>query len=304
MYTRGFIVTEWKSTTQEPLQEASPQRVTAEDDGDHCSSYATGESEEEGDLEIQTMHAPNNVVERLDGIRTSMAAVDITHNAIMNKLTLVEKVVMPLQEDMTWVREDLGVVHEIVEKFAEHVSMRRKTTTEVEGVREDRSPNPCAWGTWKDEAHAKDHDRARTTSITEDERILLCDDEPRHMHGAHEAASSIRETQFFNSSKGIYNSVTSLAEENGMGEMHSYWETGKKTRQRDVEDVLEDGTQQMELSCDGTQVRTHAPSRSMWVDFAFAIRDLPSLVADGGNDDEGWVRAKRAHGNCIEYAAN
>ena len=42
-----------------------------------------------------------------------------------------------MQGDMTWVQEDMGVVHEVMEKIAEHVSGFKKIANEEDGPRED-----------------------------------------------------------------------------------------------------------------------------------------------------------------------
>jgi hypothetical protein len=48
---------------------------------------------------------------------------------------------------MTWVRGDVSVVHEVVEKLSDYVSMLNNTVAIVEEVPEQRSPEVSAWGT-------------------------------------------------------------------------------------------------------------------------------------------------------------
>lgn len=113
---------------------------------DECSSYGTGESEREETLDIWANIASNALIEKFEDIKCCISMLDATQNVIVKKLESMEKVVTLVQEDVTWVRGDVGVVHEILEIIAEHVSMLNPTVAEVEGVPEHRSIQVSAWG--------------------------------------------------------------------------------------------------------------------------------------------------------------
>ena len=96
--------------------------------GDRCSSYCTGESEEEEPLEIHTNSAGDAWMERLEEIKNCIAMLNATHNTIVSKPASLEKVVIDVQEDVTWMRGDVRVVHEVVEKISrgcKHVTQHR-----------------------------------------------------------------------------------------------------------------------------------------------------------------------------------
>ena len=80
-----------------------------------------------------------------------------------------------MQGDMTWVREDLGVVHEVMEKIAEHVSGFEKNTNEEDGPREDVDLGGSPWGSWRDAIKEPEHAKARATGMDKVKRASLCD---------------------------------------------------------------------------------------------------------------------------------
>lgn len=79
----------------------------------------------------------------LDKISCSIAVIVATHNAFVKKLEIVEKAIRTMQKDLTWVSEDLGVVHEVMENMVEHVSSQVKIMTEVDILGEKRSIEVC-----------------------------------------------------------------------------------------------------------------------------------------------------------------
>lgn len=107
---------------------------TAVGDFDDCSSYGTGDTTGEANVETRFQNAPGGLLDRLDGMRTSMVAVVAGQDAILNRLLGLEKVVAIVGVDMAWVREDVGVVHEVIDKMADHVSFLSKSETEGNDV--------------------------------------------------------------------------------------------------------------------------------------------------------------------------
>lgn len=105
----------------QPTKPPEMQTVTVEIVDDKCSSYNTGESKQEGAMEWQTDNASDGWMERLDDINSYITTLDDTQNAILNKLASLEKLVTCVQEDMTWVRGEVGVMHEVLENVAEYV---------------------------------------------------------------------------------------------------------------------------------------------------------------------------------------
>ena len=251
----------------------------------------------------------NAILQKLEDMKCCISALDATQNAIMKKLESMEKAVTLVEEDVTWVRGDVGVVHEILEKIAEHVSMLKPTVAEVEGEPEQRTIEVSAWGSWKDEAHAEDGVRTNTTLMVEDDGVHLFDEEPSHIHGGDDADNAIQETQMFDTSTGMQTNISSSVDEAGCEWWHGNRERtmdfcsppGKQARRTVVDGELEDGTQQMEMSLELTEDGTQAPGRSVWTAFSSAAREMPAPVFGGGPSDEGWIRSKRGRGTSAEF---
>ena len=85
---------------------------------------------------------------------------------------------MSMQKNMMWVREDLGVVNEVMEKLADHVCTLRKTRSEANKVRDQRSLEVSLWGTWKQDVH---REKVGITNNTVEAPVHLCDKEPNHI---------------------------------------------------------------------------------------------------------------------------
>ena len=75
----------------------------------------------------------------------------------------------------------------------------------------------------------------------------------------------------------------------------------KQKRVHNAEDVVFQESQQLEMTCPGTELRTPASCRSMWSDFTNAVRDWPAPTAEAIARGEGWVSAKRGRGLSPEH---
>lgn len=275
---------------------------------EECSSYGTGESEQEVALEKHVNNDGAAWVDRVEDMQCSIAALDATQNVIVDKLAALEKLVTCVHEDMTWVRGDMLVVHEIVEKLAEYVSTLSNNGTTAEGVPEQRSPSVSPWGTWKDDAHGKAVEGAETTRIAEDEGNHMEDEDHSDMQVGRDADSAIRETQMFDINNSMHGNITSLAEEGDGFERYENRERGRiisprrgqKTRRDEEEDAIDLGSDQMEMTMGGTQSGTEGPGRSIWTEFASTMKDIRGPVVGGGETSEGWVQSKRGRGSTTE----
>ena len=176
--------------------------ATTSEEGDETSSYESEESEEEAPLQIHRDSASDVWMEGLADIKSCMGTLDATQNAIVSQLASLEKVVLSVQEDVTWLRGDVRVLHEVVEKMADYVSMMNNTVAEVDGVHIHRSPEGPPWGKWPDVTHAAEEGLAPIPGIAEDERVDLGDEEPSHIRVPRSADSAIRETQVFDRNTG------------------------------------------------------------------------------------------------------
>jgi hypothetical protein len=139
-----------ETKAQQALQGAYPQRMTSTYEGEECSSYGTADSEEEHVLNAKDNGLTDVVSDTLSNINCAIAAMGDAQHDIMQKLDIIEKGIRNMQGDMTWVREDLGVVHEVMEKIAEHVSGFEKNANEDDGPRDDVDLRGSPWGSWID----------------------------------------------------------------------------------------------------------------------------------------------------------
>lgn len=82
-------------------------------EGEECSSYGTADSEEERVLDAKQIGLADVVSDSLSNLNCAIAAMGDAQHDIMQKLAYIEKEMYNMQGDMTWVREDLCVVHEV-----------------------------------------------------------------------------------------------------------------------------------------------------------------------------------------------
>ena len=245
----------------------------------------------------------------LEDMKTSFAALETGQNVIVQKLAGLEKLLSTVGEDVSWVRGDVGVLHEVVEKLADYVSKFSNTVAVVDGVPEQPSPPMSAWGTWRSEEHAKEGERAGRTTFVE-ERALEVEEERSHTPMYEDADSSILETQMFDVNTDMHTSIISLADEGEHGAWYKDHEgrpavTPPPANQTGVElqdDAVEAGCTQMELTTDGLQTGTQAPGGYIWSLFTSTIRGLPAPVVGEGKTSEGWVQSKRGRASGSEVA--
>lgn len=287
------------------MQVEGGQSPAAENEDDGASSYGTADSEEDGIIPTTTTHDTEKLAERLDDMKASLEAMIGMQNVFAMKIASLEKVVLAMQVDTTWVREDLGIVHEITEKLAEYVADLSKPATAADGERGQRSPSVSPWQPWPYEGGGDDSDRADTTTAIEEDRVHLGEEEPSHIHRVGEAMTAIEETQMLDMNAGMQTNISGVLEEVGGGGWYEkraslqaiISPTGKQARTRDVEDAAEDGLHQTEMTLDGTQARPQTMARSMWEDFRTAVRDVPPGTDVGHERDADWVRSKRGRGS-------
>ena len=110
--------------------------ASASEEGEQCSSYGTGESEPNKALGKEVKNGGDPWTESVEDMRKTIATLNVTRSAIMDKLAALEKLVSFVQEDTTWVRRDVRVVHEIIEKMADYVSRLSDTVAVVDAVSE------------------------------------------------------------------------------------------------------------------------------------------------------------------------
>ena len=162
-------------------------------EGGDCSSYGTGESEEEGEQEFANNLTAASWTEGMEYIKRCMANMDATHTYIVEKLAnmdatntyivekltsleKLEKSVMAVQEDMAWVRGDVPIVHEVVENLVEHVCTQKPTVVEVEVAPKGVHTPVSAWGDSKLKLPAKNGDPPESMGAEDDDHYKVVHD--------------------------------------------------------------------------------------------------------------------------------
>jgi hypothetical protein len=165
--------------------------ATASEEGEQCSSYATGDSEPEEWLDKEAQNSVHPWDKSVEGMKRSLAALDVWQRSVVDKLSALEKVVNAVQEDTSWVRGDVQHVHEAVVKLSDYVSVLSNTVAMVEGVPDEKSPPLSAWGNWKGSALAPKHGNTQPPGIGEDDELHAGDEERSLDHQVHDGDVAI-----------------------------------------------------------------------------------------------------------------
>ena len=158
----------------------------------------------------------------------------------------------------------------------------------------------CAWGSWEDEALAKQRGSTRTTRILGEERVHQGDENHRQMYVGRDGDSAICETQMYDADTCTQRNITRLAEEvEGGGwqqtsnTIHVMSPPMEEQTGGDVEDDALAGGTQMEMTNDGSVSGMQGPGVYMWSTFTSTVRDMAAPELVGGNSSKGWVQSKR-----------
>ena len=299
---------------QPPPEALETPGATAPEEGDQLSSYATGDSDPEEWLDMEVQNSGGLWDKSLEGMKLSLASMDATQRSIVDKLSALEKVVNAVLEDTSWVRGDVRVVHEVVAKLSDHVSVLSNTVATVEGVLEEKSPPASAWGSWKESAPApkpgstQPPSGTQPHSIGEDDEEPAGDEERTLLHTGTDGYTAIQETQMYENNISMQRNTMSPPEETEDGGWDKTLYTGRTlslpTESQpagDDEDwrVLAASTQ-VEMTIDCTQSATQAPGRSIWTNLVTTVRDMAGSLQPGENSSEGWVQSKRGRASIGE----
>ena len=251
------------------------------------------------------------LAEGQEDIKCYIAALDTTQNIMVTKLALLEKVVTSVQDDMTCVKDEVRVVHEVLENLVEYVSSLTRTVAEVEGVPTHRPPDISAWGWGKDEEPHTERGRADTTGLTEETQLPPSEEKRSHVRAGHDADSAIRETQMYENSAGMYTNITSLSEEGGDGRWAED-EEGCPEIQSPPEQQLGGeganagmalGCTQMDMTLEAPQTGILGQGEKLWSQFASYMKSMDAEAARGGGGSDGWVSCKRGRASASETPA-
>ena len=288
-------------------QIAEPDPSMAEAEGDELSSYGTGNSSEE------RMENTREAVAASEGADTGTLFSAIATFArgqaiVIEKLTLLEKVVGHVEFDMTWVRDDMKAVHEVMERIAGNVCDIRDATAEAERPREqvsvDASPPQAVGG----KENVEDFTKAPSASTSHGEQQYGGEGVPNWIAGGNEVGSYIDETQ-----APLNNSCTNIKRLSPPVVGRSDWGYTRvpspaatsppcqQPRLSAERAPMEEESQQIEMSCQSAQLPTPLTGRNMWQDFTAAVRDWPPPAVPAIQREEGWVATKRGRWDLTDY---
>ena len=288
-------------------QVAEPDPSLAADEADDVSSYGTGHSSE-GFMERTRLAVAASEGADIETLFAAIATFSRGQSIVIEKLALLEKVVGTVQFDMTWVRDDMKSVHQVMERIAGHVCNIKETTAEAERLREQVSvdaspPQPC-----RGKASADDFEKAPSASTTRGEQQRGDDELPNWNADGNEVGSYVEEpvALMLNPVTNM-NSVTSPA--GGRGDWGYPRVTSpavtsplcQQPRVGEERDALEAESQQIQMSCHSTQIPTPLTGRTMWQDFTAAVRDWPPPTMPAMGTEEGWVTTKRGRWDTMDY---
>jgi hypothetical protein len=289
-------------------QVAEKEQSYTADDGD---DYYTDGSEHSSEVRMEQTRLA--VAEGGDGDLGALYAAIATFSRgqaiLMEKMSLLERVVGTVQFDMTWVRDDMKAVNQAMEKIAGHVRETGEVEADVQRGREGVSVDVSPLEHWKGKELVADIPKPPSPSTTRGDGPSGGDNAPMLDDGGHNADIYIDGTGV---NLDIVNSRTGWSGVGIVGRRE--WEHARAampamcpTPWTDTtisidKEPLEDESQQAELSCHSTPMPTPAIGRTMWTDFQSAVRDWPPTTAVATEFTEEWVETKKGRWDMTEYA--
>lgn len=295
-----------KYILQQTPQPRQMRLAEATADAQQCSSYGTVDSEDDKVNETLGKEAADSMVDGMKAKSAGIAAIEATQIDILKKLASMGNALATMQVDINWVREDMKVVHEVVDKVAEHVCELTDVTAEVEKLQQQTCVGPSPWGTWGDPKDGEEQQRATVDRPAPDDGDTAIHNATSHIPVAHEDVCSIWESQ------PIYSNVekhahipSSMEEEREAGDWYSDHDGSpgmcspprKQTRTNAVVDSQDEETQEMVMTCNNTETSGTALVRAMWADFSTVVKEMRGTPGAGAQRKEGWVSTKRVRGS-------
>ena len=294
---------------QPPVQVQEVAAATATPEGSENSSYGMGDSAEHLAPENENNNEGSNWNGVVNDIKCAIASVDATQVIIVNKLEVLERAMVSVREDTSWVRGDVEVVHALVENMSEDVCMIGHTLREVRATANGGPEVMSAWGAWKDVAEGVVHERVDRTEIEEEDRVNMRDAERRDIHVHMNTETSIEETQAFDMNTdmtgGLSRSLQGAAGDARQGAsvvvaFKRPTGTMVPTPIYDAQNPADDGCEEIDQTLDITQTGTRHAGRSLWEDFSSTVREIAAPVVGAGTSKEGWIRCVRERGVDVE----
>lgn len=307
-FTMHLSVQVWNEYTWNWLQLEEKEQDIAGDDVDGSSSDGTGYSTE-GELEPSTMVATEGAGDAMAAMNVAIASIAKTQAIMIEKLTLMERAVATVQFDMMWLRDDLKEVHNVMDNIAGHVCDLGDATTEVDALHEQVSVDANMRQAYTEKGNDEDCAKGPSVSTSPGEEVGVQDVDRQCKDARNDTGTFIEETQSF---ENIVNThMTRLSSPDGARERewgstrHAPLALCSPPRQSIRESIeanlFQEESHPIEMSCPSSQLQTPLSGRSMWKDFAAAVRDWPPPPPVQNARAEGWVSTKKGRWDTIVY---
>ena len=188
-----FSIGECIYHTQRWSQTAENEKVLSVEDDNECSSYATGYSNE-GDMEPLEIAETENRGEGLTTMIAAIEAIGATQATVIEKLNVLERALATVQFDMTWVRDDIKGVHNVMENIADQVCGLKDASAKVDRLCEQVLVNANPKQTWRGDTEWEDCLKAPSASPPRSEAVCLEDKELCFNYNGHDVVNYIEET--------------------------------------------------------------------------------------------------------------
>jgi hypothetical protein len=278
------------------------------DDVDDYSSHGT-EHSSEGRMQRTRLAVAEGGEGDLATLYAAIATFSRGQAILIEKMTKLERAVQTVQFDMTWVRDDMKAVHQVMERIAECFCDAGEAALDVDIGREELPVDDSPVEHWKGKEAAVDIPKPPSLSASRGEGQSGVDNVPAFNDGGHNPGNHIDVAEVDFQIVDV-NPGRSVAAMEGRRE----WEYARVAqpvlRQTPWEETminiekepLEDESLEAEMSCQSTPLQTPAVGRTMWSDFQTAVRDWPPTSVAATGFEEGWVPTKKGRWDTTEYA--
>ena len=288
------------------------------DANDECSSYGTHNSYE-GDME-KVVDAPiDGVVETLRALKASnatmvasIASIVASQGTVVEKLNSLEKAVVTVQFEMTWVRDDMKGVHTIMEKHTENDTELRDSNAEVVRQLRHECDEGISTEPWKGKGQVEEGCEATPRSRPLAKRACTQEEPIGENDGTFADGGYIEETQNHSQYVERLTSIASSPEDENVSDWEAEYAAAlgqsslcnTQAQMRLQAHATEEESQQLALSCPSAQPRTRAAGDKVWADFRNAVQKWPPPTPEGHGRQHGWMSTKRGRGSSPDSEHN
>lgn len=288
-------------------QIAEKEHTFSGDDGEDYLSDGS-EHQSHGFLVTPIMEPPVHVGDDPHALSAGIEALSRGQAILIEKITFLEKIVGTVQFDMTWVRDDMKLVNQAMGKFGSEVCDTRGAEPVVEVFKEQESEDARPPQTRKGKEQVQDFPRPPSLSTSLVERACAGDSLPYSTAGGNEAGQCAEERQpYVNHAEAETNiqAVPATGRRDWGYASVASPEVGspvcQQIRKSTEKDLMQDETQEFEMSCQSTPLQMTATGPSMWSNFADAVRDWPPQAAAGTRREEGCAMSKKGRWDSTEH---